>query len=279
MGAGVVPLVDVNGLFGERTARKRPLPHEASNASDDADRAELARDFMRSTLHRHSNSKKNATRAATKRLPVVLRRPRRATADGDDGGAADMDTDAAVVSLTTMFDDMALSVEQRTRDAIAARRVPKTYELYTNPVFSRATSNGDACLANMRRTLDEFGFKRHSNQLHFHEEMMKACLRIIYRHDFEQNIDRVLAENGWTRIVQEVLIITARRIGTGGGTYGSPKPPPCLEGGLGMAAVVLTRAMHAHRQNDGRGHVRRRAAHLRAVGRAHDLLRLAQLVA
>lgn len=117
------------------------------------------------------------------------------------------------VSFKSLVDDVSVSLEQADQEHRRQLVVPKTFELFENEFYRNSMGRGDECLAMLRKTLDEFGFVRHSNQLYFHEEMLKACLRKIYQFDFEQNIDRVLKENGWAKMVQEVLVITARRIG------------------------------------------------------------------
>lgn len=118
------------------------------------------------------------------------------------------------LNYNRLIDDINVSLELEQRQARQAVTVPKTYELFSNDIYQHVVGQGDQCLAHLRRVLDEFGMKRHSNQIHFHDEMLRACLRKIYQYDYEQNIDRVLKENGWPKMVQEVLVITARRIGT-----------------------------------------------------------------
>ncbi len=108
------------------------------------------------------------------------------------------------VSFKNIFEDVCVNLRFNYDKTLKNTCIPKTFELYDNDLYKETIGKGDAVLKRLRDSLDEFGFKRHTNQIHFHEEMIKACLRIIYRSDFEQNIDRV---------VQEVLIITARRIG------------------------------------------------------------------
>ena len=122
--------------------------------------------------------------------------------------------DRRKISLQTLFDDITTSLNIELETEERSLSIPKTYELFANEIYHKVIGKGDQCLAEMRKTLDDFGFKRHSNQIYFHEEMLRACLRKIYQHDYEQNIDRVLKENGWPKMVQEVLVITARRIGS-----------------------------------------------------------------
>lgn len=117
------------------------------------------------------------------------------------------------ISFSSILNDATIGIEHHRLADSKAVLVPKTFEMYSNPAYHQSKGKGDEVLRSLRETLDQFGMKRHINQIRFHEEMIKACLRIIYRTDFEQNIDRVLLENNWDKIVQEVLIITARRIG------------------------------------------------------------------
>lgn len=117
------------------------------------------------------------------------------------------------ISAHTLVDDVLASNKVMRDIREGSLVIPKTYELFDNSIYRSVVGRGDVCMAMIRKTLDEFGFKRHSNQIYFHEQMMRACLRKIYQFDFEQNIDRVLKENGWPKMVQEVLVITARRMG------------------------------------------------------------------
>lgn len=90
---------------------------------------------------------------------------------------------------------------------------PKTYEVYSNKTYRESYGAGDECVEKIRRVLFEFGLKPTFNQITFFESMIRACLKFIYRYDFEQNVDRLMKENNWDEIIQEVLIITARRMG------------------------------------------------------------------
>jgi len=117
------------------------------------------------------------------------------------------------IATQDMIDDVCASLKLRYNDVQNQMVVPKTFELFDNSVYANVTCKGDEAMSGVRRTLDEFGLKRHANQIYFHEQMLRACLRKVYQFDYEQNIDRVLKENNWPKMVQEVLVITARRMG------------------------------------------------------------------
>jgi len=73
--------------------------------------------------------------------------------------------------------------------------------------------SGDEKLRSMRETLNEFGYVRTPQQMMFHENMINACLPIIYGKDLNANLSRIMEENGWDDIMQELLCVTPRRFG------------------------------------------------------------------
>ena len=91
--------------------------------------------------------------------------------------------------------------------------LPKTYEAFSNKTYRESFEAGDKCLEELRKTVHQLGIKLTFNQIKFVEDMIRACLKFIFRNDFEQNVARLLKENNWSEIIQEVLIITARRMG------------------------------------------------------------------
>jgi hypothetical protein len=75
---------------------------------------------------------------------------------------------------------------------------------------------GDECLANIRGMLawlDDNGHERSAQQVQLQEAFVKASLRFIYQGEFDKSIERVMRENDWPQIWQEVLIGTPRRFG------------------------------------------------------------------
>lgn len=82
-----------------------------------------------------------------------------------------------------------------------------------NPALSRKQVTGDQVLANVRRTLDSMELKRSTDQKAFHEQMIRACLPHIYGPELDTQLDRILKENGWEDLQEQVMIVTPRRWG------------------------------------------------------------------
>ena len=65
--------------------------------------------------------------------------------------------------------------------------------------------------------LDNCGWNRSFHQRLFHEDFLKACTRIFWKLEpegsFAKDHQKVLIENNWEHLAQEVLISTPRRFG------------------------------------------------------------------
>ena len=63
--------------------------------------------------------------------------------------------------------------------------------------------------------LDGCGFKRSFHQREFHDDFIRACARVFWKTDppgsFARNHQKILENNGWDTLSQEVLISTPRR--------------------------------------------------------------------
>jgi hypothetical protein len=118
-----------------------------------------------------------------------------------------------VVSIRPFIDRLLAGAQAELQSFERSIALPKAYELEQNDLYRQTLKRGDQCMAAIRTILDQFGMERQPMQVQFHESMLQACLRSIYKYDFEQNIDRVLVENGWARMMQECLVVTARRMG------------------------------------------------------------------
>jgi hypothetical protein len=60
---------------------------------------------------------------------------------------------------------------------------------------------------------DNCGFQRSFQQRLFHEAFIRACIKHIYKDDFASCAARLMRENRWLDIKQEVMITTPRRFG------------------------------------------------------------------
>lgn len=80
-------------------------------------------------------------------------------------------------------------------------------------VCSTTKLQGDAILADVERTLDDFGIERSPDQKRFHVAFVEACLPHLYGTEWSTAAARVLTERGLRRLEPEVLCITPRRWG------------------------------------------------------------------
>ena len=65
--------------------------------------------------------------------------------------------------------------------------------------------------------LDQIGWYRSHHQRTFHEDFLKACTRIFWKTcpagQFARDHHKILVQNGWEHLAQEILISTPRRFG------------------------------------------------------------------
>lgn len=65
--------------------------------------------------------------------------------------------------------------------------------------------------------LDKIGWYRSYHQRIFHEDFLKACTRIFWKTcpsgQFARDHHKILVQNGWEHLAQEILISTPRRFG------------------------------------------------------------------
>ena len=72
---------------------------------------------------------------------------------------------------------------------------------------------GPERLNTIRETLNSFGLERSDMQKRFHEDMIGACARLIFKDDLESHIDDLLLELGIDELRSEFMAITPRRFG------------------------------------------------------------------
>lgn len=98
----------------------------------------------------------------------------------------------------------------------AKKIIPKRYVHYTQKYLESRPSEADQLLIDIRKSLcffDSIGFQRSAHQRKFHESMLAACIRHIYKDEFSDNFIKILEENGWEEARQEVMICCPRRFG------------------------------------------------------------------
>jgi hypothetical protein len=79
-------------------------------------------------------------------------------------------------------------------------------------------TDGQQREAQIRRILDELGYKRSMMQIKFHNEFINALTPNIYGDEYDQDKDTVLARKNVERIWTDVVIQTGRRMGKSYGT-------------------------------------------------------------
>lgn len=72
---------------------------------------------------------------------------------------------------------------------------------------------GDKRLAELRKILDMFKWTRSVDQIKFHEDFIRLCLRQIYGADFEPNRDRLFREFGLSEMKTGSAVTCPRRWG------------------------------------------------------------------
>lgn len=87
------------------------------------------------------------------------------------------------------------------------------YEQYLDKKHWRQTVSAETILKNLNVTLDSLGLIRTDQQKVFHRHMVNAVLPKIYGDTLMTHKERILKENNWDDIKQEVLVVTPRRFG------------------------------------------------------------------
>ena len=111
------------------------------------------------------------------------------------------------------------TLQIQARDSFIERNgkiyLPLLHQAARNKTYQFQRTSGDEIMAAMNQTFNEgtFGFKPTDQQKIFFQEMLKACVPIIYKDDLSIHLDRILSQNNWTEIKQELLCVTPRRFG------------------------------------------------------------------
>jgi hypothetical protein len=93
-------------------------------------------------------------------------------------------------------------------------RPPSFADRLANPVArDTVRMNGRERLAKVRHALNSYGLERSDMQKQFHEDMIGACARLIFKDDLEAELDDLLLELGVDELHSEFMAITPRRFG------------------------------------------------------------------
>lgn len=117
-------------------------------------------------------------------------------------------------SFEDAFSRAHLCYEKQQAKLINSLRPPPLAERIANPSSgARDRVSGRERLAKLRRTLDSYGLERSEMQRQFHEDMIGACARLIFKDDLEAELDDLLIELGVEELHSEFMAITPRRFG------------------------------------------------------------------
>ena len=95
-------------------------------------------------------------------------------------------------------------------------QIPRTLLERLMSTDAISTNCGDRRLSEIRENLaflDRNGHERSPQQCELQEAMLMASARLIYKGEFDENVERFMNANGWEKLYQEVLIGTPRRFG------------------------------------------------------------------
>lgn len=107
-----------------------------------------------------------------------------------------------------------LCFEKREAQQLESLRQRPFVERMAEPAAGDAKRlNGRDRLALLNWALDQFGVERSQMQKGFHQDMVGACAKLIFKQDLDANIDDLLIELGVTELRSEFMAITPRRTG------------------------------------------------------------------
>lgn len=121
-----------------------------------------------------------------------------------------------VLSVAGYIDEFKQVLDSRLHVLECSSMVLRRAAVYSPVTTKHAKVSGDTRLHNLRKTLEMFdnrGYQRSFQQRLFHEAFVRACIKHIYKEDFASCAARLMRENRWVDIKQEVMITTPRRFG------------------------------------------------------------------
>lgn len=117
------------------------------------------------------------------------------------------------VHFSSLFDKLEQQCARLYDQHAKSSTLPKIYKQYTDKKFWLRNVNGETILKKLNKTLDELGLVRTDQQKVFHKHMVNATIPKIFGGDLTTHKERILKENNWDDIKQEVLVVTPRRFG------------------------------------------------------------------
>lgn len=182
---------------------KPPLPPTPQFDADDADLQDTT-----ATAATTTNAATN-TQAASGAARGDSRSASTAAA-----AAREREPDYKQHNFTHILNRVHLCYEKKQAQFFAALRMPSLVDQIVNPVeSSKSYVSGRERLNVIRQILDSFGLERSDMQKQFHEDMIGACAKLIFRDDLLAELDDLLLELGVDELMQQFMAITPRRFG------------------------------------------------------------------
>jgi hypothetical protein len=124
------------------------------------------------------------------------------------------DSGVGFLSYDPSFTGAHLCYEKEQARLIDSLRPRSLAEQLAEPTqSSRSHVTGRDRLARLRFALDSFDLERSEMQRQFHEDMIAACARWIFKDDLSAELDNLLLELGIDELKSEFMAITPRRFG------------------------------------------------------------------
>lgn len=116
-------------------------------------------------------------------------------------------------SWATLARRTARHLHRRHRQHTRRQRLVTRERYSTHPTRGLVRAHGDERMHAIEAGLDQLGYTRSSAQKLFHFWFLQAVLPLVYADNWDAAEMRVLKARGLTEVRQEVLVITARRMG------------------------------------------------------------------
>lgn len=121
---------------------------------------------------------------------------------------------ALVDEFAPIIDRAHLCYEKRESQRLESLRQRSFVDRIVDPAAKDTRRlNGRDRLALLNWALDQFGVERSQMQKGFHQDMVGACAKLIFKQDLDANLDDLLIELGVTELRSEFMAITPRRTG------------------------------------------------------------------
>lgn len=132
----------------------------------------------------------------------------------ENGGATGEEPQYKQHNFTHILNKVHLCYEKKQAQFLASMRTPSLVDQIVNPVEStKSYVTGRERLNIIRQILDSFGLERSDMQKTFHEDMIGACAKLIFKDDLLAELDDLLLELGVDELMQQFMAITPRRFG------------------------------------------------------------------